>query len=144
MCYTLSGPVVGQNGQVVVNSAQITGSTTTAEATASLTVNSPVKTTISIQAIFPNPAPSHNAGQPQEAFVAYRLSMAMPVSLDIYDVAGEKVRSLSASGNQGLQQMAWDLKNAYGLPVASGVYVLRLYSPGQAGVQATGYLAVRQ
>lgn len=143
-CYTLSGPVVGQNGQVVVNSAQITGSTTTAQATASLTVNSPVKPTVSIQAIFPNPAPSHGAGQPQEAFVAYRLSMAMPVTLDIYDVAGEKVRSLSAPGNQGLQQMAWDLKNSYGLAVASGVYVLRLYSPGQAEAQATGYLAVRQ
>ena len=136
--------MVGQNGQVVVNGAQVTGSTTTAEATASLTVNSPVKPTISIQAVFPNPAPSHNAGQPQEAFVAYRLSEAMPVTLDIYDVAGEKVRSLSVPGRQGLQQAAWDLKNSYGLSVASGVYVLDLSSPGQAGTQATGYLAVRQ
>ncbi|HTB21308.1 MAG TPA: hypothetical protein VK914_01230 [bacterium] len=143
----LSGPVLGQNGQVVVNTAQVgSGSTVLGSASASLSVSNPVSPSITIQAVFPNPAPSRNPSQPQEAFVAYTLSTAMPVNLDIYDVAGEKVRSLSAPGNQGEQQVAWDLKNSFGLNVASGLYVLRLWSPAQSqpAAQATATLAVRR
>jgi uncharacterized repeat protein (TIGR01451 family) len=143
----LSGPVVAQDGQIVVNSAQAaSGNSVLAGASASLTVHKPVSPSISIQAVFPNPAPSRRAGQPQEAFVAYTLSVAMPVNLDIYDIAGEKVRSLSAPGNQGEQQVAWDLKNGFGRDVASGLYVLRLWSTTQSqpASQATATLAVRR
>lgn len=144
LSFALWGPVYGEDGQVVVNSAQVLGTTTTATATASLTVHKAVQPSITLSAVYPNPAPSHNAGQPQEAFVAYTLSAAMTVTLDIYDVAGEKVRSLGAPGQQGPHQVAWDLNNAYGRPVASGLYVLRLWSPLQVQPlpQATGYLAV--
>jgi len=147
LSFALWGPVYGQDGQVVVNTAQLSGSSgAPIQASASLLVHKAVQPTISIQALFPNPAPAHGAGQPQEAFVAYNLSAAMPVTLDVFDVAGEKVRRLAAPGNQGLQQVAWDLKNAYGRRVASGVYILRLWSPLQVqpSPQAVGYLSVLQ
>ncbi|MGH7441082.1 MAG: hypothetical protein ACREKE_00255 [bacterium] len=142
---SLWGPVYGQNGQIVVNTATLSqGASILAEASASLSVQKPVQPAISIQAVYPNPAPSHQAGSPQDAFVAYTRSTSMVVNLDIYDVAGERVRSLSAPGAQGAGTLEWDLRNSRGLPVASGLYILRLWSPVQVQPQpqAVGYLAV--
>ena len=142
---TLWGSVYGQDGQVVVNTASLEqGQAQLAQASASLTVHRPVQPAIALNAIYPNPAPSRRAGLPQDAFVAYSLNTPMPVTLDIFTVAGEKVRSLAAPGAAGVQQVAWDLANEHGQPVASGVYLLVLWSTLQVQPrpQATGYVAV--
>jgi flagellar hook assembly protein FlgD len=70
----------------------------------------------------------------------------MAVTVDIYDVSGRRVRTLSAPGNPGPQTLTWDLKNTYGHRVASGVYVLRMWSSLQVqpGPEAVAYLAVLQ
>jgi uncharacterized repeat protein (TIGR01451 family) len=145
LSFSLWGPVFGSDGELVLNQAQLVqGSTTLAQASAGLTLHKTVQPAVSIRAVYPNPAPSHAAGLPQQAFVVYQLSVAMPMSLDIYTVAGEKVRGLSVSGLQGEQQAAWDLKNEGGQDVASGVYVCRLWSSlaVQPRPQATAYIAV--
>lgn len=147
LSYSLWGPVFGNDGELVVNQAQlIQGSSALAQASASLTLHKTIQPSVSIQTVYPNPAPSHVSGLPQDAFVVYRLSTAMPMTLDVFTVAGEKVRSLSAPGSQGQQQVAWDLRNENGQNVASGVYLFRLWSSLQVQPQpqATGYIAVLQ
>ncbi len=141
----LWGPLFGQDGQVVVNVATVAGAgSATATASASVTVRNPVRPSITLKAVFPNPAPAHSSGAPEAAFIDYHLSVAMAVNLDVYDVSGQRVRSLSLPGGQGDQQGSWDLRNAAGRQVAAGLYVLRLWSPleVQPQPQAIGYLAV--
>jgi uncharacterized repeat protein (TIGR01451 family) len=142
--FSLSGPVVGSDGQQVVNTATLSGGTATVQASASLLLHKPVQPSIKIQTVYPNPAPSHAPGLPQDAFVVYQLNADMPVTLDIYTLAGEKLRSLPAPGQQGTRQVAWDLDNSQGQAVASGVYLYRLWSALQVQPQpqATGYIAV--
>ena len=50
-----------------------------------------------------------------------------PVRLDIYDVAGHRVRVLvDGLQKSGLHHVEWDGADASGMPVASGVYLYRL------------------
>lgn len=64
------------------------------------------------------------------------LTNAPAISLDIYNVAGERVRTVTdvrtTSLRQGTYEAGWDMKNASGNDVASGVYiaVARLYIGG--------------
>ncbi len=141
---TIYGSVYGAQGQSVVNTATLAATTVSTQASARFVVLNPVQPTIAVQAVYPNPAPAKGAGQPVAAFIAYRLSTAMPVTLDIFDVAGEKLRSLSVPGAAGTQVARWDLNNAYGRRVASGLYILRLSSSlaVQPAPTATAYLAV--
>jgi hypothetical protein len=64
--------------------------------------------------------------------------------LDIYTIAGEKVRSLRGPAFSGKQQIEWDLKNEWGAPVASGLYAFRLWSslPVLPTPEAFGFIAV--
>ncbi len=61
------------------------------------------------------------------------LTTTPAISLDIYNVAGERVRTVSnvraTSVREGTYEAGWDMKNASGNNVASGVYVAvaRLY-----------------
>ncbi len=68
----------------------------------------------------PNPFTSHTT-------VTFTLSRPSDVSLEIYDLAGRKVKSLS-SGHRaaGSHRLTWDGTNEAGRRVASGVYFLRL------------------
>jgi len=59
--------------------------------------------------------------------ISYQLPARTAVQLDIYDVLGQKVRTLVA-GEQaaGHYKVAWDSRNERGLSVAAGVYFYRL------------------
>ncbi len=49
-----------------------------------------------------------------------------PIKLAIYSIVGELVYSADISGNPGLNEMEWDLRNNSGTPVATGVYIYRV------------------
>lgn len=67
--------------------------------------------------------------------IAFTLQRALPVSLKIYTLQGQEVRTLLSREmkSAGKHQMQWDGKNAVGQNVALGVYVYRL----TAGAQIT-------
>ena len=59
--------------------------------------------------------------------ISYQLPARTAVQLDIYDVLGQKVRTLVASEQAaGHYKVAWDSRNERGLSVAAGVYFYRL------------------
>ena len=65
-------------------------------------------------------------------WITYWLQVDATVNIDVWDVSGEKVRSLppfagrSNMGNNGDNETFWDGKNDSGKPVASGVYIYRV------------------
>ena len=66
--------------------------------------------------------------------IEYNLSRATHVTLRIYNLLGQEVRTLVDKVEQpGIYQTKWDGTNDTGLPVVSGVYVYQLYS--DSGVQ---------
>jgi hypothetical protein len=57
------------------------------------------------------------------------LPRAVRINLSVYDIAGRKVRSLESGTVQaGTREFRWDGRNDAGLPVASGIYFVRLES----------------
>jgi hypothetical protein len=65
--------------------------------------------------------------------IPFELARAGRVTLDVYDVAGRRVRSL-ADGDlaAGLHQRSWDGRDDAGRAVASGVYFYRLKAAGRS------------
>lgn len=75
----------------------------------------------------PWPNPTSNASS-----VTFDLPSAGPVSLDVLDLQGRKVRSLvHGTRAAGRQQASWDGRDESGRPAAAGVYFYRL-ATGQA------------
>lgn len=64
--------------------------------------------------------------------ISYQLPQAGDVSLNIYNIAGQLVRTLVA-GNRpaGSHSAAWDCRDDRGRQVSAGVYLCRLVSGGQ-------------
>ena len=72
---------------------------------------------------YPNP---FNA----ETAISYRLRVAEHVDLAIFDLAGQRVRTLfSGRREAGAYALRWDGRNESGTAVASGVYLYRLDTP---------------
>lgn len=62
-----------------------------------------------------------------ETAIAYSLSQPGSVTLEIYNMLGEKIRSYhKAYSSSGSFQISWDGKSQDGIPVASGVYIYTL------------------
>jgi len=143
----LWGPVYGTQGQTVLNTAVLSGGAFGNEqASASVTVLKPVQPTVTVRAVYPNPAPGRGGALDRGVYLIVDLDTPMPLTLDLYSVAGELVRSFSVAGVQGEQQLFWDLSNGAGRQVASGIYVYRLWSSLNVHPQpaATGMIAVLQ
>jgi len=78
---------------------------------------------------YPNPF----AGETKLSWV---LDKDAPISVDIYNLRGQKVKTLySGHGNKGRQSMNWDAKDNNGVKVASGIYFYRLNTPEGSKVQ---------
>ena len=70
--------------------------------------------------------------------IAYRLAAPGPVRLEIYNILGQRVRTLvNQVQAAGAYQFSWNARNESGQAVSTGVYIARLHYPG--GVQ-TRYL----
>ena len=85
----------------------------------------PAKT--ALQANYPNPFNSRTQ-------IAYRLAAPGPVRLEIYNVLGQRVRTLvNEFQPAGMYQTPWDARDQQGATVGTGVYLTRLIYSG--GVQ---------
>jgi hypothetical protein len=49
-----------------------------------------------------------------------------PITLSLYDLAGELVYQASIQGNVGLNNLSWNLENRAGQPVATGLYLFSI------------------
>ncbi|HMB68490.1 MAG TPA: FlgD immunoglobulin-like domain containing protein, partial [bacterium] len=77
-----------------------------------------------IETVRPNPASAPD--------IRWQLARAGRVHLAIYDAAGRLVRELVAGAFPGgAHQTRWDGRDAFGTPVASGVYFARLEAEGR-------------
>jgi hypothetical protein len=64
--------------------------------------------------------------------IRYIIASAGPAQVDIYDVTGRRVRTLVNEWQEaGMQSIYWRGRDAGGIPVASGVYFVRLESNGE-------------
>jgi len=65
--------------------------------------------------------------------VMITLAQTEPMSLDVYDVRGARVRNLaSGAWSAGSHRIAWDGRDDGGHPAASGVYFFRFVAEGRA------------
>lgn len=145
--FTVLGFVNGFNGQTLVNKAEIfIAGASQGSATASVKLIRPEVPQIKVRTVYPNPAPSGKGGLPQSAFVVYEANQGMELTLDIFSVSGEKIRSIPFRGIRGSGQVEWDLKNNHGASVASGVYLARLWKnePQLGVIEAWAHIAVLQ
>jgi flagellar hook assembly protein FlgD len=59
--------------------------------------------------------------------IKYQLATAHRVSLKVYDIAGQLVRTLATGHEQaGSHEILWDSRDTRGNQVASGVYFVQL------------------
>jgi flagellar hook assembly protein FlgD len=76
-----------------------------------------------LSASYPNP---FNAS----TTIVYELPSAMDITLDVYNILGQKVRTLKRGHTPaGEQRVYWDGKGDKGRALSSGVYLVRLHTP---------------
>ena len=73
--------------------------------------------------IYPNPS-----NGPQ--FIYFTLKNDADVELTIYNVAGEVIYVTEFRGVKGKNITGWQAENKHRIPVASGIYVVRLEATG--------------
>lgn len=77
--------------------------------------------------MYPNPVKA-----PQNATITYQVSVNSVVSIEIFNLLGERVQTFNRNdtASAGTQTQVWDLKNASGKRVGSGVYMVRITATG--------------
>ncbi len=87
-----------------------------------------------VRILGPNPARG-------TAEVGFAAPFGVPTSLGIYDVSGRLVRNLFEGAAAGVEmRMRWDGRNESGRLVGSGVYFLRMRSPGFGQVRRLTFI----
>ncbi len=62
--------------------------------------------------------------------IVYHTAKSGPVSIDVYNLKGQKVRSLfSNQKTAGRHELSWDAKDASGKDVAAGIYIYKMNGP---------------
>lgn len=88
----------------------------------------------------PNPYYGHSAYETKsDVKVVKFTSLPDVATIKLFNIAGDHVRTLHKSANT-THEVSWDLKNEYGVYVASGVYVYYVEAPGYG--DSFGKLAV--
>ncbi len=106
-----------RNGNVDLFAGMLAGAPATA-------VGPPAASGVRLAAPWPNPATS-------SAAFAWDAGGASRVDLAVFDVAGRRVRTLvHGRADLGEHTTSWDGRDAHGRRVASGVYFVRLRTPG--------------
>lgn len=90
---------------------------------------SDLPTTFALSPIFPNPFNS-------TAVISYQLPKAGAVKIEIFNIMGQRVRTLVQREEQsGYRAITWNARNDHGASVSSGVYFVRLVVRSNGGVQ---------
>jgi hypothetical protein len=88
----------------------------------------------------PNPYYGHSAYETKsDVKVVKFTSLPEVATIKLFNIAGDHVRTLHKTANT-THEVSWDLKNEYGVYVASGVYVYYVEAPGYG--DSFGKLAV--
>ena len=90
------------------------------------------------------PGLAPNAPNPFNAstLIPYRLDADGPVRLEIYNLLGQRIRTLVDEAQAaGSYRVHWDARDGRGAVVAAGVYLVRLHYPG--GVQTRRMLYLK-
>jgi uncharacterized repeat protein (TIGR01451 family) len=143
--FSLWGPAYGIDGQFLLNTAILLQSgNPVAQDSAGVTLHKPIEPQVTLRGVYPNPARSGNNAFGDFVHIVYEINQTMPLHLDIFTIAGEKLHSQELDGNRGQHEVVWDLKNDWGYGVASGVYAFRIWSltPVKPTPEAFGYMAV--
>ncbi|MFA7330582.1 MAG: hypothetical protein WC326_05850 [Candidatus Delongbacteria bacterium] len=78
----------------------------------------------------PNPYYGHSAYETKsDVKVVKLINLPDVATIKIFNIAGDHVRTLQKSADTA-HEVSWDLKNEYGVYVASGVYVYYVEAPG--------------
>jgi hypothetical protein len=94
-------------------------------------------TTFAVSRNYPNPFNPTTT-------IDYQLPQAVDVKLEIYNVLGQKVRTLvSGSMQPGRYQAVWDARNDAGALVGSGIYIYRFQASAPSG-EAGDYKQVQK
>jgi len=88
---------------------------------------------VSNVSVYPNPYyGTHELESSRaEKYISFN-NLPVEVTIDIYSLGGVFVKSISK--NDASQFAQWDLKNQYGYPVASGMYIARIKSGGEENI----------
>jgi hypothetical protein len=81
---------------------------------------------ILLKGLYPNPFSDHLG-------IYFTLRVDAPVALNIYNVAGEPIQTLTMAGKAGKNLMTWAGDNHDGGRCATGVYLLHLVAQGVDG-----------
>jgi hypothetical protein len=84
-------------------------------------------------AVFPNPAVNGTK-------FSFTLPNGETYRINIYDITGRKVKTLSGTASGTDESVEWNLRNEEGMRVSSGVYLYRFESPKTKG---TGKIIIR-
>lgn len=79
---------------------------------------------------YPNPARLRSGGN-AVSVIRFNLPAAVPVTLEVFDVLGRKIRALATGRHfaAGPHELVWDGRDQAGGEVAVGVYIYRLGTP---------------
>ncbi|MCD4797314.1 MAG: T9SS type A sorting domain-containing protein, partial [Candidatus Cloacimonetes bacterium] len=79
---------------------------------------------------YPNPFNPAGAGRSPETTISFSLTAedAENAEIEIYNIKGQKVKTLSTSSSSGLEtrSVVWDGTDENNQPVSSGIYFYRL------------------
>lgn len=126
----IAATVTSQDGETDPNFTSATSfmrlaSKTTAIASPQVNVNFPAAFTLSQN--FPNPFPVQESFANRGTEISFHLAGSAAVELSIYNIAGEKVRTLMAGTvPPGRHAVQWNGTDERGQRLASGTYVYRL------------------
>jgi flagellar hook assembly protein FlgD len=84
---------------------------------------------LDVVGVYPNPFRDHCS-------IYFKLSSPATVTLSVYNVAGEKVRTKKADYQPSKQLMDWAGDNNNGARCASGYYVMRMSAQATQGGQS--------
>jgi hypothetical protein len=88
------------------------------------------KSDLALINVVPNPYYGYHSGEMNifERWVQFTY-LPEKCTIRIFDLAGNMIRKLDKD-SRATTLMRWDLKNSYGLPVASGIYIYHVEVPG--------------
>lgn len=79
--------------------------------------------------LVPNPYYGNSAYERSQFDNAVKIiNLPQECTISIYSISGNLVRRITKDAKQ--TWMKWDIKNQYGIPVASGVYIVHVDAPG--------------
>jgi hypothetical protein len=85
--------------------------------------------------VYPNPFSDR-------AHLYFTLRSPAQARVDVYNIAGEPIASLSQACAAGKNDLLWDGSNGNGGRCASGVYVLRVHADGMDGTTGSYWSSV--